>query len=91
MSLVLVHSAPTPPEGYLLRTRLESEDIPVFTKGEAEGPYRLGPVFLWVPEEFEVQARLILAEALEGGLELPGDDEPLAEEEWLDAEAGPDA
>jgi len=32
-------------------------------KGEGEGPYRMGPVYLWVPEEFEIQAKMILQEA----------------------------
>jgi hypothetical protein len=60
--LVHVFTATTIPEGLLARSRLEAEDIPVMVKGESEGPYRLGPVYLWVPEELEVQARLILAE-----------------------------
>lgn len=76
--LVLVHSAPTAAEGHIIRGRLESEGIPVFTKGEGEGPYRLGPSFLWVPEEMEVQARLVLAEILQGGMALQEDqDVPL--------------
>jgi len=48
------------PEGMLARGLLESEGIQVFVKGESEGPYRMGPVYLWVPEELEAQARLIL-------------------------------
>jgi hypothetical protein len=48
------------PEGMLVKGLLESEGIPVFVKGESEGPYRMGPVYLWVPEEFEPQARLTL-------------------------------
>ncbi len=60
--LVRVFAATTIPEGLVARSLLESEGIPVIVKGESEGPYRLGPVFLWVPEEFEVQAGVILAE-----------------------------
>ncbi len=90
MSLVLVHTASTPADGYLIRSRLESEDIPVFIKGETEGPYRFGPVYVLVPEEYEVQARLVLAEVLQGDLELPGDDTPMDEDEWLEAETDPD-
>lgn len=81
-SLVLIHTAPSPTAGLLVKSRLESEDIPVFARGELDGPYRLGPVDLWVPERFEVQARLVLAEALGGGLELPEDDD---EDERLEA------
>jgi hypothetical protein len=57
---VLVFSAGTVPEGLLVRGLLESEGITVLTKGEGEGPYRMGPMLLFVPEELEVQARLIL-------------------------------
>lgn len=86
--LVLIHTAASPTAGLLVKSRLESEDIPVFTKGEIDGPYRLGPVYLWVPESYEVQARIVLAEALGGGLELPEDEDIVVEDERL--EAGPD-
>jgi hypothetical protein len=85
--LIHIHTASTGAEGWLLRGRLESEDIPVFTKGEADGPYRLGPTYLFVPEELEVQARLVLAELLEGGLEIPADADEIVEDEALDPEA----
>jgi len=35
-------------------------------KGEGTGPYRMGPVHLFVPADMEVQARLILAESVGG-------------------------
>ena len=57
---VLAFSVATVPEGLLARGVLQAEGIPVLTKGEAEGPYRMGPVELWVPEGLEVQARLLL-------------------------------
>jgi hypothetical protein len=63
--LVHVFTATTIPEGLLARSWLEAEGIPVMVKGESEGPYRLGPVFLWVPEEFTSQASMILAAATE--------------------------
>lgn len=86
--LIHIHTTSSGAEGWLLRGRLESEDIPVFTKGEADGPYRLGPSYLFVPEEFEVQARLVLAELLQGTLEIPDDGEELVvEDEALDPEA----
>ena len=68
--MVRVFTATSIPEGVVARSLLESEGIPVIVKGESEGPYRLGPVFLWVPEEFEVQAGVILAEVTStpGGL-----------------------
>jgi hypothetical protein len=86
--LVHIHTAPNGAAGWVLRGRLESEDIPVFTKGEAEGPYRVGPAYLYVPEEFEVQARLIIDQLLEGGLEIP-EDENWVDEENLDRDLEP--
>ena len=78
---VLVFTTPSIPEGLLAKGLLESEGIPVWVKGEAEGPYRIGPVLLWVPEEFEIQARMLLEDAGSGVLaaeedepRLPADD-----------------
>lgn len=59
-------------EGEIARARLEAEGIPVLTKGEGEGPYRMGPVHLWVPAALEVQARLII-----DGVDAPFSDEEL--------------
>ena len=73
--LVRVYSTTSLTDGYLARGRLEAEGIPVIIKGEGEGPYRMGPVHLWVPAELEVQARLILQEIREGS--LPEADEGL--------------
>jgi hypothetical protein len=64
--LVLVFSTTSIPEGLLVKGLLESEGISVQLKGESEGPYRMGPVDVWVPAAFEVQARLILQEAVAG-------------------------
>jgi len=63
---VLLFSTGSIPEGLLVRGLLESEGIPVQLKGESEGPYRMGPVDLWVPAAFEVQARMILEEVTAG-------------------------
>ncbi len=57
-----VYSAPSVTDGYIVKGRLESEGIPVMLKGEGEGPYRMGPVYLWIPADLEVQAQLILDE-----------------------------
>lgn len=73
-----VHVLTTPSvlEGEIAKARLEDEGIPAFLKGEGAGPYRLGPVHLFVPAELEVQARLILSADLGLGDEddLPQDD-----------------
>jgi len=80
------------PEGEIQRARLEAEGIPVMVKGEGEGPYRMGPVHVWVPASLEVQARTILETPLEpisddelaalaeGALEEEGVEEPSGEE-----------
>jgi hypothetical protein len=49
-------------EGEIAKARLESEGIPAMLKGEGVGPYRYGPVYVFVPSVFEVQARLLLEE-----------------------------
>ncbi len=47
-------------DGLLMKGRLETEGIPVMVKGESEGPYRMGPTYLWVPAEREARARAIV-------------------------------
>lgn len=71
--LVIVFAAPNATEGQLAKGLLEANGIPVLVKGEGDGPYRLGPAYLWVPVGLEVQARLLLAEA---GASDGGDDDP---------------
>lgn len=74
--LVRVYSTGSVVEGQLAKGRLEAEGIPVLLKGESEGPYRMGPVHLWVPSELEIQARMILESVQatdEGDSEQPGD------------------
>jgi len=79
---VRVWSAPSIPEGEIARARLEDEGIPVLVKGESEGPYRMGPVYLYVPADLEVQALHLL--------ETPT--EPISDEELgaLAEQAGED-
>jgi hypothetical protein len=73
--LVRVFATASTPEGLLVKGLLESDGIPVFEKGEAEGPYRLGQVYLWVPDEYEVQARALIEDASTAGAEI-GHDAP---------------
>lgn len=75
-ALVIVYSTQSLTDGYLARGRLEAEGIPVIMKGEGEGPYRMGPVHLLVPEELEVQARIILEEIQAGALQTPDQADP---------------
>jgi hypothetical protein len=44
----------------LARGRLEAEGIPVMSGGNADGPYRMGPVRLYVPADREEEARAVL-------------------------------
>ncbi len=74
-SLVLAFSTTSIPEGLLVKGLLESEGIPVAMKGESEGPYRIGPVYLWVSEALEAQARLIIEEARSADLSDEGRNE----------------
>ena len=53
--------------------RLEAEGIPTMVKGEGEGPYRAGPVYLWVAAEHEVAARDVV-EAVQSGAYALDDD-----------------
>lgn len=63
--LVRVLSTASLPEGEIVKARLEDEGIPVLVKGEGGGPYRIGPVDLFVPAAFEAQARLVLSQSFE--------------------------
>ena len=60
-------------DGELTKGRLEAEGITVMMKGEAEGPYRAGPVYLWVAREDEARAREII-EAIAAGAYATDDD-----------------
>jgi hypothetical protein len=62
----------------LMRGRLEAEDIPVLVKGEGEGPYRMGPLYLWVSAQDATRARVIV-EAVESGDFALADEEAPAE------------
>ncbi|MBI4261699.1 MAG: DUF2007 domain-containing protein [Actinobacteria bacterium] len=85
--LVRVYSTSSITDGYLARGRLEADGIPVIVKGEGEGPYRMGPVHLYVPEEVEVQARMILAEVGAGSASEGG---PSGELDTTDLQAEPE-
>ena len=86
---VRVYSTSSITDGHLARGRLEAEDIPVMVKGEGEGPYRMGPVHLFVPAELEVQARMVIAEIRSGRFRLADEAEPAGEAGWSEAESEP--
>jgi hypothetical protein len=75
--LVRVLSTSSVPEGEIARSRLEDEGIPVLVKGEGDGPYRMGPVHLYVPAGLEIQARLVLTQSFEEPEPGGEDEDPL--------------
>ncbi|MBI2237066.1 MAG: DUF2007 domain-containing protein [Actinobacteria bacterium] len=77
---IRIYSTASLTDGYLAKGRLEAEGIPVLVKGEGEGPYRMGPVHLWVPEGLEVQARMILDAADDGSMAAQLDAEIIPDE-----------
>ncbi|MGZ8626655.1 MAG: putative signal transducing protein [Actinomycetota bacterium] len=83
--LVRVLSTASVPEGEIAKARLEDEGIPVLLKGEGTGPYRMGPVHLYVTADVEVQARLVL----EATFALDAEDEEVPQrDEAEDTEPG---
>jgi hypothetical protein len=72
--LVRVYGSGNTFDGELTRGRLEAEGIPVMMKGEGEGPYRAGPVDLWVPADREADARAVLAAIDRGDYAVGPDD-----------------
>jgi len=72
--LVRIYSTASAVDGEITKAHLESEGIPVMAKGEGTGPYRAGPLHLWVPSEFESQARLIIEAIARGDYALEVDE-----------------
>ena len=75
MKLVRVYETRDPVRGLLVRGLLEAEGLDVLAKGEGAGPYRMGPVILFVPEDASERARELVAAAEEGSLALTTEDE----------------
>lgn len=72
--LVRVYSSGDTFAGELMKARLESEGLRVLIKGEGEGPYRMGPVYVFVPAEDETRARAIVDAVESGAFALDDDD-----------------
>ena len=91
MKLVRVFETIDPVRGILVRGLLEAEGLDVLAKGEGSGPYRMGPVILFVPETSSDRAAELIAAAEEGSLALaPGEDLSEETRPELAAEAGAD-
>jgi hypothetical protein len=77
--LVRVYETADPTRGLLVRGLLEAEGIDVLAKGEGSGPYRMGPVILFVPDDASDRAKELIAASEEGSLELDSGDDLAAE------------
>ena len=62
-------------EGEITKAHLETEGIPVMLTGEGTGTYRIGPAYVWVPEEREAEARALLGAICSGELDTPANDD----------------
>jgi len=73
-TLVRVYASGNAFDGKLTKGRLEAEGIQVMLKGEGEGPYHAGPVYLWVARDDEARAREII-QAIASGAYAVSDEE----------------
>jgi hypothetical protein len=71
---VRVYASGNPIDGQLTKGRLEAEGIAVMMKGEGDGPYRTGPVYLWVAPEEAARAREVLDAIAAGAYAMTEDD-----------------
>lgn len=75
MKLIRVFESRDPIRGMLVRGLLEAEGLEVLAKGEGLGPYRTGPIILFVTEDASERARELIAAAEDGSLALATDEE----------------
>jgi hypothetical protein len=87
--LVQIYASADTTDGLLMQGRLETEGIPVMLKGESEGPYRMGPTYLWVPAEKEADAKAIVAAVRAGDYALAEDSDQTEFEDAAEDAAPP--
>ncbi len=75
VKLLRVYETLDPIRGLLVRGLLEAEGIDVLAKGEGAGPYRMGPVILFVPDDATDRAEELISASEEGSLVLEPRDE----------------
>ena len=83
--IVQVFASPDTVAGEMMKGRLEAEGIQAMVKGDGEGPYRAGPVYVWVAAEHEDAARAVVEAVRSGAYEL---DESFDESAEESAQAG---
>ena len=86
-SPVRVYVSSSAVDGMLTKGHLEAEGISVLMKGEGVGPYRAGPVYLWVMPQDEDGAREIIR-AIESGAYATSDDDVLPPDEGMQPTGG---
>ena len=74
MELVRIYETIDPIRGLLVRGLLEADGIEVLAKGEGSGPYRMGPVILFVPTDDADRATELVRASEEGALALSADE-----------------
>jgi hypothetical protein len=79
VKLVRVYETSDPIRGLLVRGLLEAEGIDVLAKGEGSGPYRMGPVILFVPDDASDRAKELIAASEDGSLALDSGEDLAAE------------
>jgi hypothetical protein len=75
MKLVRIYETMDPVRGLLVRGLLEADGIDVLAKGEGSGPYRMGPVILYVPADDADRAEELVRASEDGALALSADEE----------------
>ncbi|HET6790517.1 MAG TPA: hypothetical protein VFI35_02895 [Actinomycetota bacterium] len=90
MKLIRVFESLDPIRGMLVRGLLDAEGLEVLAKGEGLGPYRTGPVILFVTEDASDRARELIAAAEDGSLALEPDELPSGSAEGLVVERSTD-
>ena len=75
MELVRVYETADPVRGMLVRGLLEADGIEVLEQGEGSGPYRVGPVILFVRDEHAGRAEELIRASETGALALEPDEE----------------
>ena len=90
VKLIRVFESLDPIRGMLVRGLLEAEGLEVLAKGEGLGPYRTGPIILFVTEDASERARELIAAAEDGSLALATDEESSGTAEELAVERSAD-
>jgi hypothetical protein len=75
--LVRIYATGDHVQGELMKARLEAEEVEVLLKGGGEGPYRVGPTYLFVRAEDEARAKAVV-DAMESGAFALADDDVLS-------------